>query len=238
MKKTGGQNPLGMPGPPGRAHRVRLSGRRDPAGLRRDDAVPHPPHPRAPRAGRHAHGRRLRARQRRGRRRHRDLRPRRDQHGHRHRHGHARLVAHRLHHRPGRQQADRLRRLSGDRHHRRHAADHEAQLPGHARRATSRRRSARRSTSRAPAAPARCSSTSPRTRSSRRAEFDWDGAAPTHARLPARLPARSADFAQGRRAHQATPSGRSSSPGHGIMHVRRDGPGARSSPSARTRRSR
>ena len=39
-------------------------------------------------------------------------------------------VADRLHHRPGRQQADRQRRVPGDRHHRRHAADHQAQLPG------------------------------------------------------------------------------------------------------------
>ena len=43
-------------------------------------------------------------------------------------------VAHRLHHRPGRQQAARLGRLSGNRHHRRHAADHQAQLSGDARR--------------------------------------------------------------------------------------------------------
>ena len=39
-------------------------------------------------------------------------------------------IADRLHHRPGRQQADRLRRVPGDRHHRHHAADHQAQLPG------------------------------------------------------------------------------------------------------------
>ena len=43
---------------------VRLSGRRDPAGLRRDARLPDPAHPRAARAGRDAHGRRLRARQR------------------------------------------------------------------------------------------------------------------------------------------------------------------------------
>ena len=42
-------------------------------------------------------------------------------------------VADRLHHRPGRQPADRLRRVPGNRHHRHHAADHQAQLPGHAR---------------------------------------------------------------------------------------------------------
>ena len=43
-------------------------------------------------------------------------------------------LADRLHHRPGRQQADRLRRVPGNRHHRHHAADHQAQLPGDARR--------------------------------------------------------------------------------------------------------
>ena len=68
-----------------------------------------------------------------GRRRGRDIGPRRDEHGHRHRHRHARLLAHRLHHGTGRQQADWQRRLSGDRHHGRHAAHHEAQLPGDAR---------------------------------------------------------------------------------------------------------
>ena len=95
---------------------------------------PDSPHPGAARAGRDAHGGRLRARDREGRRRDRDLRPRRDQHGDRHRDGDDGLVADRLHHRPGRQQADRLRRVSGDRHHRHHAADHQAQLPGHVRR--------------------------------------------------------------------------------------------------------
>ena len=136
--------------------RLRLSGRRDPAGLRRDARLPDPPRAGAPRAGRDAHGRRLRARQRQGRRRDRDLRSRRHQHGDRHRHRDDGLRADRLHHRPGRQQADWQRRLPGDRHHRRHAADHQAQLPGDARRRTSRRRCARRSTSRPAAVPARC----------------------------------------------------------------------------------
>ena len=45
-------------------------------------------------------------------------------------------IADRLHHRPGRQQAHRHRRLSGDRHHRHHPADHQAQLFGHATRTT------------------------------------------------------------------------------------------------------
>ena len=54
------------------------------------------------------------------------------------------------------QQADRLGRLPGDRHHRHHAADHQAQLPGHPRRRSGARRCARRSTSRARAVPGRC----------------------------------------------------------------------------------
>ena len=55
---------------------VRLSGRGDSAGLRRDARLSDPPRARAPRTGRHAHGRRLRARERQGRRRDRDLRAR------------------------------------------------------------------------------------------------------------------------------------------------------------------
>ena len=43
-------------------------------------------------------------------------------------------LADRLHHRSGRQPADWHRRVPGNRHHRHHAADHQAQLPGHARR--------------------------------------------------------------------------------------------------------
>ena len=115
-----------------------------------------------------------------GTRRRRDchLGPRRHQHGHRHRHGDDGLVADRLHHRSGRQQADRLRRLSGDRHHRHHAADHQAQLSGDAARPTSRRRSARRSRSPSRAVPVRCSSTSPRTRSRDRPSSIGSGAAP------------------------------------------------------------
>ena len=45
---------------------LRLSGRRDSAGLRCAAQVSHPPRPGAPRAGRRAHGRRLRARLRQG----------------------------------------------------------------------------------------------------------------------------------------------------------------------------
>ena len=139
---------------------------------------PDPPRPGPPRAGRDAHGGRLRARERQGRRRDCDVGPGRDQHGHRHRHGDDGLVADRLHHRPGRQQADRLRRVPGNRHHRHHAADHEAQLPGDARRRhrAGDARGVRRRRSRA--ARARCWSTSPRTRSTSSCEVDWDAAEP------------------------------------------------------------
>ncbi len=62
--------------------------------------------------------------------------------------------------------ADRIRRVPGNRHHRHHAADHEAQLPGDATPAKWRRRFARRSRLPRAAGRARCWSTSPRTRSS------------------------------------------------------------------------
>ena len=76
-------------------------------------------------------------------------------------------------HRPGRSSVDRHRRLPGGRHPRHHDADHQAQLPRHRRRRHPARRSPRRSTSPRPAAPARCSSTSPRTRCRRRTTFSW-----------------------------------------------------------------
>ena len=69
--------------------------------------------------------------------------------------------------------ADRQGRLPGDGHHRRHAADHQAQLllqDGGGDRADAARR---RSTSRAPAAPARCSWTSRRTASSKRSTYEY-----------------------------------------------------------------
>ena len=128
-------NHLGMAGAAGRQHRVRVSGRRDPAGLRRDAAVSRSATcwsatSRAPRtwptATRAPAGKVGVAIATSG--------P-----------GATNLVtgiatamldslADRLHHRAGRQQADRHRRVPGDRHHRRHAADHQAQLPGDARR--------------------------------------------------------------------------------------------------------
>ena len=132
MKRTGAQILWECLVREGVDDRIRISRWRDPAGLRRDAGLPHPARPRPSRTGRDAHGRWLRAGDRQGRRRDRDLGAGRDQHGHRHRDGDDGLGADRLHHRPGRQQIDRQRRVPGDRHHRRHAADHQAQLPGHA----------------------------------------------------------------------------------------------------------
>ena len=77
-------------------------------------------------------------------------------------------VAHRLHHRPGLLEAARQRRLPGDRRHRHHAADHQAQL-ARDRRAADRAHDARGVRDRALGpARARCWSTSARTRSRRR----------------------------------------------------------------------
>ena len=179
---------LGRPGSPGGRGRLRIPGRRDHAGLRRPAAVPDPPHPGAARAGRRAHGRRLRARLGQGRRVRRDLGPRRDQPGDRHRQRDDGFDSDGLHHRPGPLDADRQRRLPGDRHHRRHAADHQAQLPGHARPRTSCRPSARRSTSRARAARARCWSTSPRTRRTQSIDYQLRRVAGAPAGLPPRAP--------------------------------------------------
>ena len=106
-------------------------------------------------------------------------------------------LAHRLHHRPGGQQADRFGCVPGDRHHRRHAADHEAQLSGDARRGhrAGVPRGVRDRGSRA--VRARCSSTSPRTRSSRPASSTGTvprrssrSSGPTGARARRRVPAR------------------------------------------------
>ena len=71
-------------------------------------------------------------------------------------------------HRSGGQRRDRHRRLPGGRHPRHHDADHQAQLPGQRPERHRRARSPRRSTSPPPAGPARCWSTSPRTRCRRR----------------------------------------------------------------------
>ena len=145
---------------------LRLSGRRDPAGLRRAAQVSHPPRPGAPRAGRGAHGRRLRARLRQGRRR---ASPPRGP-------GATNLVtgiatamldsvADRLHHRPGLAAScsapTRSRKSTSPASRcRSPSTTTSSRAPR-----TSRRRSARRSRSRARAGPGRCWSTSPRTRS-------------------------------------------------------------------------
>ena len=115
----------------GRGHGVRVSGRGDPAGLRRTARSPDSPRAGPPRTGRHAHGRRLRAGERQGRRGAGHLRTRRDEPGHGHRQRDDGLDSDRLHYRAGRRIADGIRRVPGNRHHRHHADDHQAQLPGH-----------------------------------------------------------------------------------------------------------
>ena len=82
-----------------------------------------------------------------------------------------RLDADRVHHRPGADAPDRHRRLPGGRHPGHHHADRQALLARQATSTTSRASSRRRSTSPAPAGPARCWSTSPRT--SQLATFDF-----------------------------------------------------------------
>ena len=121
---------MGHAGRRRRHRRLRLSRRRDSAGLRRSAQVSHPPHPGAPRAGRGAHGRRLLARFGQGGRGHCHQRPRRDQSGDRHRHRDAGFHSHRLHHRQRLQQGAGHRRLSGSGYYRHHAAGDQAQLPG------------------------------------------------------------------------------------------------------------
>ena len=141
--------------------------RRDPPGVRPPHGLLDPAHPGTPRAGCRPRRAGVRRRDRAGRRLHGDVRAGRDQPGHaagRRAHG---LRADGRDHRPGRRRADRHRRLPGGGHPRHHDADHQAQLPGHrpgrhpahGRRGVLHRR--------APAAPARCWSTS-RSRRCRR----------------------------------------------------------------------
>ena len=164
---TGARDGRSGPEGPGRRHGVRLSRRRGAADLRRDlPAERHPPHPRAPRAGRGPRRRGLRPLDRQARRRPRHLRPRRHQRRHRHDRRADGLDPDRRPHRPGPDLHDRQRRLPGGRHRRHHPPLHQAQLAGQGHRASSPRPSTRPSTSRPTAAPARCSSTSPRTSSS------------------------------------------------------------------------
>ena len=67
------------------------------------------------------------------------------------------------HHRPGAARHDRPRRLPGDRHHRHHPADHQAQPAGARTSRSWPTRSARRSPWRAKGGPGRCCSTCRRT---------------------------------------------------------------------------
>ena len=97
------------------------------------DAIPSlEPSPRAGavRAVGGAGGRWLRSRHRQGRRLHGDVGPGRDEPGHRSGQRPARFGPGRRDHRASQPGADRPRRIPGDRHHRHHAADHQAQLPG------------------------------------------------------------------------------------------------------------
>ena len=104
------------------------------------------------------------------------------------------------------------RRLPGNRHHRRHAADHQAQLPGD--RGRRDRAGAARGVLHRAVGPARarCWSTSPRTRSRARATFDWDAAAPQPPGYRPDHRPRAADVRAGARAHQRRGRARSSSP--------------------------
>ena len=144
---------------------IRHPGRSDPAGLRPAVRLHEgPPHPGPPRAGRRARGRGLRAGHRQGRRVHGDLRtrapptwsPRSPTPS---------WTRCRSWPSPARSPyaVDRHRRLPGGRHLRHHAADHQAQLPGAARRAdpADHRRGVPPGAHRP--ARARCWSTSPRT---------------------------------------------------------------------------
>ena len=87
----------------------------------------------------------------------------RHQPGDRHRHRDHGLLPDRRDHRAGAARRDRQRRVPGDRRHRHHAADHQAQLPGGRRARPGGDACARRSTSRAPDGRARSWSTFPRT---------------------------------------------------------------------------
>ena len=130
---------------------------------------------------------------------------------------------------------DRHRRVPGSRHHRHHAADHQAQRAGDRRRSGSRRRSPRRSTSPRPDGRARCSSTCPRTSCRPRRPGSWPPVAGP-ARLPGARPAEpGADRGRGRAAAPGPPPG-------ALRRRRRDQVGlarasCASSPSWRRRRS-
>ena len=163
---------------------------------------PDPARPGPARAGRNAHGRRLCAGRRRRRRRDRDVGARRDEPGHRHRDRDDGLGADGLHHRPGAEQADWLRRVPGNRHHRHHAADHQAQLPGDARRRTSCRRSRKRSTWPSPAVPGPVLVDITKDAQQAKHELGVGRDAGQDARLPSEADDREERVGQGRRADQ------------------------------------
>ena len=127
------RNPAPRPAGPGGRDHLRIPRRGRAADLRRAVSTEqHPPHPGAARAGGGARGRGLCPQHRQGRRRAGHQRPRRDQC--RHRPGRRADGQHpaRLPDRPGADPSDRQRRVPGGRHHRHHAAGHQAQLPGQA----------------------------------------------------------------------------------------------------------
>ena len=101
-------------------------------------------------------------------------------------------------HRPGAQRLDRDRRVPGGGHPGHHVARSPSTTSWSPTPPRSRGGSPRRSTSPRPADPARCSSTSPRTRCRRRTTFVWPADA-RPARLPAGAPARTASRCARRR---------------------------------------
>ena len=130
-----------------------------------------------------------------------------------HRDRDARFDPHGVRHRAGRVAVHRQRRLPGDGHHRRHAPDHQAQLPGDARRGHRAHAAAGVLRRALGPARARCSSTSPRTRSRRR-RTSCGTAAPCACPgyRPEHRPERAGRAAR-RGPHRRAPSGRSSSAG-------------------------
>ena len=180
----------------GRRHRLRHPRWRDPARLRPAAGLGQgPAHPGPPRAGRRPRRRGLRVRDRPGRRLHGDLAAPAPRTSSR-RWPTPTWTRCRSSRSPVRSLgAHRHRRLPGGRHPRHHDADHQAQLPRDQRRRHPARRSPRRSTSPPPAAPARCSSTSPRTPCRRATDVLLAADAstcPATARSPARTASRCA----------------------------------------------
>ena len=128
--------------------------------------------------------------------------------------------------------ADRLRRVPGNRHHRHHAAHHQAQLPGDARRGHRRRRCARRSTSRRSGRPGPGAGRhhegraagQVRVRCGRRRAASWPAIGPTTAAARRASPRRVELIPRPKRPVILA--------GQGVIASRRDDAGARASPSA------